>query len=202
MWTNSASRSYLIGPVVLLALATFFSSHAGAQGLNPSQRRASGQTPAKVLDGTAVFVRHYDPTQKLRLAIALTPPNPAEERQFLQDVQNKNSPLFHQYLSDDEWNARFAPSVADEQAIVDWAGTRNLTVTKRFRNRIVLGNVAGGVTVNKAESLPFIQLNQPDVHVFRIGQFSAKLAQGEFPKSFGCETLFEFFQKLVYGVHV
>ena len=138
MWTNSASRSYLIGPVVLLALATFFSSHAGAQGLNPSQRRASGQTPAKVLDGTAVFVRHYDPTQKLRLAIALTPPNLAEERQFLQDVQNKNSPLFHQYLSDDEWNARFAPSVADEQAIVDWAGTRNLTVTQRFRNRLVV----------------------------------------------------------------
>ena len=50
----------------------------------------------------------------LRLAIALTPPHLAEEHQFVEDVQDKQSPLFHQYLSVEQWRDRFGPSAEDE----------------------------------------------------------------------------------------
>jgi subtilase family serine protease len=67
----------------------------------------------------------------LRLAFVLTPPHPAEEQQFLEDVQNEQSPLFHKFLSPEEWNARFVPSTEDEQKVVDWAESQGLGITNR-----------------------------------------------------------------------
>jgi len=36
-----------------------------------------GHTPHKVLDGTAIRVSHYNPEQKLRLALTVQPPHMA-----------------------------------------------------------------------------------------------------------------------------
>lgn len=147
---GSSRRRAFVGLFALMAMTTLFSPQAGAQVANAVVPKTGSQTPAKVLDGTAVFVKHYDPAQKLRLAIVLTPPHLAEERQFLEDVQNKNSPLFHRFLTDDEWNARFAPTAADEQAVVDWAQTHGLTVTQRFPNRLAVDVEAPAGTIETA----------------------------------------------------
>src|SRR5579863_3699905 len=69
-----------------------------------------GHTPSEVLNGTATRVGHYNPDQKLRLVLAIRPPHMAEEEQFLAELVTKGSPNFHQFLSADEWNARFGPS--------------------------------------------------------------------------------------------
>jgi hypothetical protein len=128
--------SYLLptsGLFALLLLATtFWQGHAVAQALRLSQ------TPAAVLNGQAVRQNHYDPSQMLRLAIVLAAPHPAEEQQFLADVQNRQSPSFHQFLSADEWNRRFSPAQQDEQAVVDWATSQGLTVTQRYPNRLLV----------------------------------------------------------------
>jgi kumamolisin len=109
-----------------------------------------GQTQAVVLDGTATFVRHYEPTNMLRLAIALALPHPDEEEQFLDDLQNKNSPLFHQYLTPEEWDTRFAPSADAEQAVVDWATSQGLTVTNRYPGRLAVDVEAPAGVIEKA----------------------------------------------------
>jgi Bacterial Ig-like domain (group 3)/Pro-kumamolisin, activation domain len=132
---------------ILLALAGVA---ALAMLFNPDAALAQSHTPAKVLNGEAAYVKHYDPAKMLRLAIALKPPHMAEERQFLEDVQNKNSPLFHQFLSDADWIARFAPAAADEQAVVDWAQSQGLTLTQRFPNRLVVDVEAPAGTIEKA----------------------------------------------------
>ena len=109
---KSVNRSFssrnILSVIRLAVLSLLVVAAAAAQSLHLSQ------TPAAVLDGRAVLQGHYEPTQMLRLAIALTPPHPAEEQQFLEDVQNKQSPLFHKFLSANEWNARFGPTEEDE----------------------------------------------------------------------------------------
>ena len=100
--------------------------------------RITGQTPQHVLDGTAIKVEHYDSGKMLRLAFALKPPHPDEEAAFLEQVQNKQSPSFHHFLSAAEWNERFGPSIADEQQVVEWAKREGLTITHRYGNRLVV----------------------------------------------------------------
>jgi len=138
---STRMRTFVGEMIAVLGLAMLF---------GPAAALAQKHTPAKVLNGAATYAKHYEPTQKLRLAIVLNPPHMAEERQFLEDVQDKNSPLFHQFLSDDEWNVRFAPTVEDEQAVVDWAQSQGLTLTQRFPNRLVVDVEAPAGTIEKA----------------------------------------------------
>ena len=146
---NKAAVPACLLAVTLLPLG--FANAALAQGLDSgSTLRLAGQTPPQVLNGRATLVSHYEPTQKLRLAIVLAVPHPAEEKQFLEDVQNVQSPKFHQFLSAEEWNARFGPSVENEQAVVDWATSQGLTVTHRFANRLAVDLEAPAGMIEKA----------------------------------------------------
>jgi hypothetical protein len=110
----------------------------------------TGSTPLQVLNGSYTLVGPYDPTQMLRLVLGLQPPNLAEEEQFLKELQTKGSPNFHQFLTADEWNAMFAPAAQDEQAVVDWANSQGLTVTKRFPNRLTVDLQGSVATIEKA----------------------------------------------------
>jgi subtilase family serine protease len=74
----------------------------------------------------------------LRLAISLKSPHPQEEEDLVRQLHDPESSQFHQYLSAEQWNARFAPSVEDEQAVIDWAHSQGLTVTNRFPNRLLV----------------------------------------------------------------
>ena len=76
--------------------------------------------------------------QMLRLTLALKTQHPEEEDELIQRLHDPDSPDFHQYLSAGEWNARFAPSEQDEQAVVDWARSQGLTITHRFANRLLV----------------------------------------------------------------
>jgi Pro-kumamolisin, activation domain/Bacterial Ig-like domain (group 3) len=149
-------------PILTLLASLAFSLPLPAQTLRPNPASPvrsggfTGQTSNSVLDGSAIRLQRYDSTRKLRLAIALNPPHMAEEKQLLADLQNKQSPLFHKYLTPDQWRERFAPSADDEQAVVDWITSEGLTVTKRYPNRLLVdveGPVATietalGVTIN------------------------------------------------------
>jgi subtilase family serine protease len=118
--------------------------------------RILDHTPPQIADGTALFLNHYASEKKLRLAIALNPPHQAEEEQFLRDLTDRSSPEFHHFLSAEEWNARFSPSAADEQQVVNWARSQGLTVTNRYPNRLLVDLEAPsgliekvfGVTIN------------------------------------------------------
>ncbi len=131
-------------------------------------------TPQKVVEGTAVRVSHYNPDQKLRLALAVHPPHMDEEEQFIKELVTKGSPNFHKFLTLDQWNARFAPSAEDEQAVVDWAPESvGLTVTKRYSDRLIVdvegtaGTIekAFGVTINNyqvGDEVDFFKRPRPD----------------------------------------
>ena len=107
------------------------------------------QTPPQVLMGTAKLVEHYNPSQMLRLVFALRPPHMAEEEEFLKELHTKGSPNFHRFLTPEEWDSRFAPSVEDEQAVVDWARSAGFTVTHRFPDRLLVDVEAPAGTIEK-----------------------------------------------------
>jgi len=80
---------------------------------------AASRTPVEVVSGAAKLVGRYNPESKLRLTLGLNAPKMAEQEKFLKELQDKSSPNFHKYLTAEQWNARFAPSVADEQMVID-----------------------------------------------------------------------------------
>ena len=57
---------------------------------------ALSRVPLAVQNGSAQLVGPYNPQQMLRLVIALKPPHIQEEEEFLSQLQDPNSPQFHQ----------------------------------------------------------------------------------------------------------
>ena len=112
--------------------------------------RLPHHTAPQVLDGTAIWVGHYNPEQKLRLALFVQRPDPAGEEEFLSNCRTIASPNFHKFLTAAEWTARFGPSVEDEQKIVDWAKSQGLTVTNRYANRMIVDVEAPAGVIEKA----------------------------------------------------
>src|SRR5208282_2369221 len=137
---RSSARTCL---VALLA-TTIFTVTAMAQA---AQQRpvlvapitsSATNTPHQVALGTVKPVEAYNPASRLRLAISIKAPKMAEEEEFLKELQDRNSPNFHKYLTPEEWNARFAPAAEDEQAVVDWVNSHGLAVTARYPNRLMV----------------------------------------------------------------
>jgi len=118
-------------------------------------------TPLPVRNGSARDIGAYNAAQTIRLAIGLKVPHKAAEQQFLNELQNKHSPLFHHFLSTAAWTARFGPSPAAQQAVVSWARGAGLTVTHLYPNRLVV-DLAG--RVGAIEKALGVQIN-----TYRLG---------------------------------
>ena len=159
----------IAGPVaLLLAIALFgqVSNQAWAQAdrRGPVAKRTDhsllpSNTPMQVVNGEAMLTGRLNPSTALHLVFGLTPPNMAAEEKFLRELQDPKSPNFQKYLTPEQWNARFSPTAESEQAVLSWAQSNGLTVTRRFPNRLIIDvdgtaeNVerAFGVTMNSYE---------------------------------------------------
>src|SRR5580658_10396680 len=100
---RSANKAFVLA--CLLAVTAFMAgpSRLGAEPQDATQVNLSftsfgamvtvpGHTVPQVLDGRATRLSHYSPEQKLRLALALTPPHMAEEEEFIKELTTKGSP--------------------------------------------------------------------------------------------------------------
>jgi hypothetical protein len=108
------------------------------------------RTPRQVASGAARLMGAYEPAQKLRLVFALKRPKPDEEQKFLDALYKEGTPEYRKFLTPEEWNKRFAPSEADEQAVVNWATAQGLTVTNRYANRLIVDVEAPVAQIQKA----------------------------------------------------
>ncbi len=89
-------------------------------------------------------------TQRLNLAIGLPLRDPQGLDDFLGQLHNPASPLFHQYLTTEQFTERFCPSLADYQAVVEFARTNGFKVTATHANRLVLSVNASVGEIEKA----------------------------------------------------
>jgi hypothetical protein len=144
--SSTTSHNWLAGlSVLLIGCCVGIPTYSAAQ-----QRASIQQTPRAVQNGTAQLIGSYGTDQMLRLVFALKPPHMQEEEQFLNQLQDRDSPLFHKYLSEQEWDERFAPSAQDEQAVAAWAQSQGLTITQRYPNRLLVDVEAPVAIIEKA----------------------------------------------------
>ena len=83
-------------------------------------------------------------TNELLLTIGLPSRDQPGLDAFLRELQDPASPAYHQYLTPAEFTARFGPTEADYQAVVDYAAANHLSIVQTYHNRVVL-TVAGRV---------------------------------------------------------
>ena len=69
---------------------------------------------------------------------------------FLADVQDPASPRYHAFLSQAEFDALYAPTPAEEEAVVGHLRDVGLRVTTRFPNRLLVGAVGSVAALERA----------------------------------------------------
>ncbi len=87
-------------------------------------------------DGSARSVGRLPATQTMSLVLTLPLRNQDELDQFLQDVYDPSSPSYRQFLTVEEFTAKFGPTQEDYDAVINFARENGLTVVGTSPNRL------------------------------------------------------------------
>ncbi len=132
----------------------------GLAGLNvPHASAAPAQAIAHSLPAPISHLTPLGPlaaTNRLNLAISLPLRNQAALTLLLQHLYDRKSPQFHHFLTPAQFTAQFGPSVADYNAVQQFARAQGLQVTATHSNRLLL-DVRG--TVPQVEKALHIKMH-------------------------------------------
>jgi uncharacterized repeat protein (TIGR01451 family) len=131
--TNLMRKNLLtLGMGLVMSGVVVFSSVAA----EPGMKTLSGHVPAVVpqLQSKGLL----SAATNLDLAIGLPLRNRETLTNLLQQIYDPSSTNYHRYLSPDEFTAQFGPTEQDYQAVVDFARTNGLTVTRTYSNRMLV----------------------------------------------------------------
>jgi subtilase family serine protease len=116
-----------------------------------SQSMPAADAPLKTLPGHVPEVArrlsakgNLPATNRLNLALGLPLRDAKGVDDFLAQIYDPASPNYHQYLTPEQFTARFGPTEADYAAVTAFARRNNLTVTATHANRLLL-DVSGSV---------------------------------------------------------
>jgi hypothetical protein len=98
-------------------------------------------------------------TRELRMAIGLPLRNTVELQAFMEQLYDPNSPGYRQFLTQDEFTARFGPTVEDYDAVKAFATSNGLRVVETSFNRLLLDVAGPASAVEKAFNIK--------LHVYR-----------------------------------
>src|SRR5947207_7519548 len=111
----------------------------------------------------AVDLGRAPATERHRVVVSLDLRDREGLEAFLADVQDPASPRYRQFLSQDEFDALYAPTEAQEQAVVDHLRQAGLGVTDRVPTRRLVGAACSGPALEGAFGVAIH-------HVERAGQ--------------------------------
>ena len=132
-----------VGVLAIVSLALLHSSVSQAQSVMTRHVREVTR------NGQARSLGHLSSTQNMRLVLVLPLRDQAGLDKFLQDVYDPTNSSYHQFLTVDEFTARFGPSQADYDAVVHFAESHGFSIVGTSRNRL---NVDVEGTVANVES--------------------------------------------------
>lgn len=104
----------------------------------------------EVRSGQASRIERLPASQSLQLNIVLPLRNEAELDNLLVQLYNPKSPLYHQFLSVEEFTDQFGPSQEDYDAVISFAEKNGLQVTGTSPNRLVVDVEGRVVDIEKA----------------------------------------------------
>ena len=118
-----------------------------------------GQTTSVELSplvAQSTFVSPVDRSQPISVVLTLPLSDPKGAADFVDHVSRRGDPLFHQYLTPQEFAQRYGASESDYAAIKQWAAANGLSVTQESIARTAL-TVRG--TVAQLQSIFNTQIN-------------------------------------------
>jgi subtilase family serine protease len=101
------------------------------------------------------------PANEMKLALGLPLRDAAGLETFLQEVADPRSPKFRQYLTPEEFTARFGPTENDYAALKNFARANGLRITAEHANRLVLDVSGSAANVQRALSVKLQRFNHP-----------------------------------------
>ena len=111
------------------------------------------------------------PTNQLRLAIGVPLRDPAGLDEFLAQLYDPASPNYRQYLTPEEFTARFGPTEQDYEAVKQFARANGLTILETHGNRLRAGRgrAGGGGGKGVAYHAAHLPASHRGAAVFRAG---------------------------------
>jgi hypothetical protein len=148
--------SFSLSLTLFLLLLTGFSTTALAAGTPPPGGRQTlsghqvpalhGHTPLGATDGK----------RTLQLTIGLQLADPAGLKALIAAQNDLQSPLYHQYLTPQQFTDRFAPSQANVDAVVSFLKSQGLKVSSISANRL---SIKAAGTVSQVEQAFQVQIS-------------------------------------------
>ncbi len=158
----------------LVSASRVLASLSAFCGLATLSLSAGAQTGAVHLRGhipdvvqSANLIGRVQPAETVNLALALPLRNQAALTDLLTRLYDPNDPLYGKYLTPEQFNAQFAPTQADYNAVAAFAQAQGLTVTATHPNRLILDVAAPAQNVEAAFGLRLKQYRLPTGRVFR-----------------------------------
>lgn len=146
-WCRTAPRYIVFSG---LALCAFTGASAAGVDVSAGEPLLVQAVPQAVSTGQSRIISKLDDSRQLKLALHLPASNQAALDTLLQQLYDPSSANYHQYLTVDQFTARFGPSQSDYDAVIAWALAQGLAVTQTTRNRHLV-DVAGSVSaINSA----------------------------------------------------
>ena len=127
--------------LAILVLVSVMNVVSHAQSLTPMTQHVREVT----LNGQARSVGRLPAEQTMRLVLVLPLRNQADLDNFLKDLYDPSSSSYRDFLTVEEFTARFGPTQEDYDAVVRFAVASGFTVVGTSRNRMnvdVMGSVA------------------------------------------------------------
>ena len=118
---------------------------ASTLGWSESQPLMTRHVRDVVVSGQVQTVGQLPATQSMRLVLVLPLRNQEGLDNFLQELYDPASPSYRQFLTVEEFTARFGPTQKDYDAVIRFAKQNGFTVVGTSRNRLnidVTGSVA------------------------------------------------------------
>jgi subtilase family serine protease len=134
-------RKFAAPPLAAVALVVVASFVCQAQSQSLMTRHVREAT----INGQAKSVGRLPASQTMRLVLVLPLRHQPELENFLQELYDPSNSVYRQFLTVEEFTARFGPSQEDFDAVIQFAKSHGLTVVGTSRNRLnvdVKGSVA------------------------------------------------------------
>lgn len=97
-----------------------------------------GNVVPAVANHKATVASALNPNQTLNIGLTISQPYPELLQEWLRQVYSPNSPNYGRFLSAQQFDAKFAPSQADQDAVVKYLQSQGLNVYKTYANHSLI----------------------------------------------------------------
>ncbi len=138
--------------LTLSVLTTLFLLFSGVVGAKPSISQARSPIPGHLIPSLKGHtpVGAPDAQQKLQLTISLNLADPAGLQALIDAQNDPKSPLYHQYITPQQFTGRYAPSQASVDSVVSFLKSQGLTVQSVADNRMSIDAEGTVATIEQA----------------------------------------------------